>query len=119
MGQVLLDDVRRSRAGYSSATSAPPPPVNWLSRRITNSAGFTGAMPTSQTTCPASITSGGLVSASHLTKKACVGELPNSAPDRHVRVRKLDTAFRSCNHRNSSFGSNTLHCVPLMIDSEM
>ncbi len=34
---------------------------------MTNSAGFTGAMPISQMTCPASITSGGLVSASHLT----------------------------------------------------
>jgi hypothetical protein len=36
-----------------SSTSPPPPPVNWLRRKITNSAGFTGAMPTSQTTWPA------------------------------------------------------------------
>ena len=52
--------------GYS-LVSAPAPPVNWLRRKITNSAGFTGAIPISQTTWPASMTSGGLVSASHLT----------------------------------------------------
>ena len=76
-------------------------------------------MPISQTTCPASITSGGLVSASHLTKKASCGDVPNSAPDRQVLVRKLVAALRSCSHRNWSLGSNTLHCVPSMIDSEM
>src|SRR5207245_6118966 len=53
--------------------SLPPPhlyllwPAIWPMRKITNSAGFTGAMPISQTICPASTTSGGLVSASHLT----------------------------------------------------
>src|SRR5437660_4407011 len=36
--------------GGHSSTSAAPPPVNWLSLKITNSAGFTGAMPTSHTT---------------------------------------------------------------------
>src|SRR3954449_10392341 len=102
-----------------SLTSLPAPPLNWLRRKITNSAGLTGEMPTSQTTCPASMTSGGLVSASHLTKNASAGELPKRAPDRHVRVRKLDTALRSWSHRNWSLGSNTLHCVPSMIDSEM
>src|SRR5215210_4250752 len=107
-----------SVSGYS-ATSPPPPPLNWLSRKITNSAGFTGEIPISQMTCPASMTSGGLVSASHLTKNASAGELPNRAPDLHVRVRKLDTALRSWSHRNWSLGSNTLHCVPSMIDSEM
>ena len=29
------------------------------------------------------------------------------------------TALRSCSHRNWSLGSNTLHCVPSMIDSAM
>ena len=52
--------------GGATLTSAAPA-VNWLIRKITNSAGFTGEMPISQMTCPASITSGGLVSASHLT----------------------------------------------------
>src|SRR4051794_9293887 len=45
----------------------PSPPLNWLSGKITNSAGLTGAMPISQMPCPASITSGGFVSESHLT----------------------------------------------------
>ena len=43
------------------------PPENWDSRKITNSAGFTGATPISQTSWPASMPSLGLVSASHLT----------------------------------------------------
>src|SRR5262245_50150010 len=34
---------------YSDA-SASPPPVNWLIRKMTNSAGFTGAIPTSTMT---------------------------------------------------------------------
>src|SRR6201991_3016642 len=50
-----------------SLTAEPSPPLNWLRRKITNSAGFTGAIPISQMTWPASITSGGLVSESHLT----------------------------------------------------
>ena len=50
-----------------SVTAEPSPPLNWLNLKITNSAGFTGAIPISQMTWPASITSGGLVSASHLT----------------------------------------------------
>src|SRR4051812_18908259 len=105
-------------AAYSS-TSPPPPPLNWLSRKITNSAGLTGEMPTSHTTCPASITSGGFVSASHLTKNASLVEVPNSAPSRHVRVRKLEIELVNWIQRNWSFGSNTLQCVPSMIDSEM
>jgi hypothetical protein len=43
------------------------PALYWLIRKITNSAGLTGAMPTSTTTWPASMTSVGFVSASHLT----------------------------------------------------
>jgi len=49
-----------------SLTAEPSPPLNWLNRKITNSAGFTGAIPISQMTWPASITSGGLVSESTL-----------------------------------------------------
>ena len=75
-------------------------------------------MPISHTTWPASMTSGGLVSASHLTKNAWSGEEPNSAPSRHVRVRNVDAAMRSWIHSFSSLGSNTDHCVPSMIDSE-
>jgi hypothetical protein len=43
------------------------PPENWEIRKTTNSAGFTGAMPTSTISWPRSITSGGFVSESHLT----------------------------------------------------
>ena len=43
------------------------PPENWASRKTTNSAGFTGATPISQTSWPASMPSLGFVSASHLT----------------------------------------------------
>ena len=50
-------------------------------RKITNSAGFTGAMPISQTIWPASTNYGGLVSASHLTKNASSGVLPIKAPE--------------------------------------
>src|SRR6266850_5512205 len=56
-------------------------PAIWPMRKMTNSAGFTGAMPISQTIWPASTTSGGLVSASHLTKNASSGVLPIKAPE--------------------------------------
>ena len=39
------------------------PPENWARRKITNSAGFTGATPISHTTWPASIMVGGNVKA--------------------------------------------------------
>ena len=44
---------------------------------------------------------------------------PKSAPSCHTRVRKFVAAIRSCIHSRSSFGSNTDHCVPSMIDSAM
>ena len=49
------------------SATRPVPPENWERRKITNSAGLTGATPISQTTCPASTPSAGLVSRSHLT----------------------------------------------------
>ena len=67
----------RAAGGYSSTVA---PPENWAMRKMTNSAGFTGAMPISTTSWPASRDSGGLVSSSHLTKKAWSGVAPNSAP---------------------------------------
>ena len=51
--------------GYSLTRLVPP--ENWASRKMTNSAGLTGATPISQTTWPASMPSAGLVSRSHLT----------------------------------------------------
>src|SRR3954466_7244925 len=48
-----------SAMAYSETSASPPPPENWLSLKITNSAGFTGATPISTITWPASTTSGG------------------------------------------------------------
>jgi len=48
-------------------SSTPPPEAIWPIRKMTNSAGFTGARPISTTSWPASMTSGGFVSSSHLT----------------------------------------------------
>ncbi len=48
-------------------SSTPPPVAIWPMRKMTNSAGLTGASPISTTSWPASMTSGGLVSSSHLT----------------------------------------------------
>src|SRR5436190_1202322 len=87
----------------------------WAMRKITNSAGFTGAMPTSTTTLPMSIDSGGLVSASHLTKNACSAVAPNSAPSRHRPRRKALMVRLSPSHSDTSLGSNTAYCVPFMI----
>ena len=53
--------------GGSDYSLTAAPPENWAMRKITNSAGLTGAIPISTTSCPASMTSGGFVSASHLT----------------------------------------------------
>src|SRR6202022_2634532 len=72
---ILAADPRRRARGPEIGPSGfrPPPrtylacPAIWPMRKMTNSAGFTGAMPISQTIWPASTTSGGLVSASHLT----------------------------------------------------
>jgi hypothetical protein len=54
-----------SRLGYALTSDAPA--VKWLMWKTTNFPGSTGAIPISTTTRPASITSGGFVSASHLT----------------------------------------------------
>jgi len=64
---------RRPGSGHEPAPGKRHPlryfacPAIWPMRKMTNSAGFTGAMPISQTICPASTTSGGFVSESHLT----------------------------------------------------
>src|SRR5438270_11165093 len=49
-------------------------------RKMMNSAGIAGATPTSAMNCPASVISGGLFCASHLTKKASLSVAPASAP---------------------------------------
>ena len=56
------------------------PLAPWMMRTTTNSAGAARATPTLVTTMPASGTSGGLVSLSHLTKNASSGVRPLRAP---------------------------------------
>ncbi len=56
------------------------PAIFLVIRTMMNSAGASGAKPISQITCPCSRPSSGLVSASHLMKKASAGVRPLSAP---------------------------------------
>lgn len=64
------------------------PPSHWPTRKITNSAVSTMLSPISVTTCPDCRTSVGLVSSSHLMKKASSPSLPKSAPSSHCLLRK-------------------------------
>ena len=79
-------------AERATATSEAPA-VYWLMRKTTNSAGFTGEMPISTVTWPASMFSGGFVSASHLTKNASPGRAAEQravAPHAGQEVRDRD-----------------------------
>src|SRR5437016_2530540 len=102
---------------YNSCTDEPP--AHWPMRMITNSAGFTGAMPTSMISRPLSMSSWVMVVRSHLTKNACSGLLPISAPSRHARVRNWLTLWLTRAQSFSSLGSNTAHCVPSSMDFSM
>ena len=76
-------------------------------------------MPMCAITMPASRTSAGLVSSSHLTKNASSGVAPSSAPSRHTRVRNAPMSRRIERHSVQSLGSNTIHRVPLAMDCSM
>ena len=56
-------------------------------------------------------------SASHLTKKACCGVVPKSAPERQTLVRKSDTLRTIFAQSACVFGSKTTNCMPSSIDS--
>src|SRR5262249_21749304 len=99
---------RRPACRYSET---PPPEGIWPMRKMTNSAGFTGARPISTISWPASTTSGGLVSASHLTKKAFSAVSPMSAPFRWRSVRNELIVRVTRFHRRWSLGSKTTHWV--------
>ena len=71
-------------------------------------------MPMTIVTLPASISSGGLVSASHLTKKACSAVPPIKAPVRQIRVRKAVTSRRIAFHKASSLGWKTIRARALL-----
>ena len=63
---VAIGSIPMGMAGSYSFT-ADVPLGSWARRKTTNSAGLTGEMPISVTTEPASMTSLGFVSSSHLT----------------------------------------------------
>ena len=56
---------------------------------MTNSAGLTMATPISVTTCPASRTSGGFVSASHLTKESLLRRVPEKGSGSPLAQQKI------------------------------
>src|SRR5260370_26577287 len=87
------------------------PPSHWLIRKITNSAGLTGAIPITVTTWPRPITSDGLVSSSHLTQNAWAGVRPISAPGRHRYGRKALASPRIDFHSVRSVGSHSIQPV--------
>ena len=64
---VLLSVGRRSPVDRAGHSVSDVPPENWARRKITNSAGFTGAIPMSTISWPASIDSAVLFSPSHFT----------------------------------------------------
>ena len=86
---------------------------------MTNSAGFTGATPTTQISRPLSMSVWVIVVRSHLTKNASSGLTPSSAPERQTSVRKLRIVRRTRAHSTSVLGSNTTHCRPRSIDCSM
>src|SRR5437763_2133757 len=105
------------QSDFVSYSSAAPPARVCLMRKMTNSAGFDGATPISVTSIPASTLSGGLVSSSHLTKKAFSGLSPTSIPALHASVRNAPTSRMMRFQRLLSFGSKTRPCVPFRMDS--
>src|SRR5579863_1545612 len=78
----------------------------------TNSAGYSGANPTRMLTIPSATWSGGLFSASHLTRYAWLGVAPAKAPWRYRPCMNAPTFSRMLAHSGSALGSNTTHCVP-------
>src|SRR3546814_8146505 len=72
-------------AGRHSAS-----PVFCENRKMTNSAGFTGATPTRQMSRPASMSAWVVVSRSHLTKNASSWVRPASAPERQTPSRRSE-----------------------------
>src|SRR6185503_466248 len=101
------------------AVSTVVPAADWPMRMIRNSAGFTGAMPMTTTTWPRSTISGGLVSRSHLTKKACSGRSPASAPWLWMTRRKLPMSRLRSFHNGVSLGSKITQRVLIAIDSSI
>ena len=85
-------------------------------RKMTNSAGLTGAMPISTISCPASTTSGGLISVVALDEEGVLGRgAEQRAVAPHAGQERVDVALDR-SHRSRSFGSKTTHWVPSSMD---
>ena len=83
---------------------------------MTNSAGFTGAMPAMQISLPLSRSLGDIVVSSQATMKASSGRWPSSAPERQTSYRKNVTDCRTAAHSGAEFGRSTAHCSPTSSD---
>src|SRR5438876_6320326 len=75
--------------------------------KVTNSAGRSGAKPTTMFTTPLSMSSWVIVSGPHFTKYASSGALPARAPWRNSDKRNQSIDCRTLAHSGSSFGLNT------------
>src|SRR6266545_1958270 len=80
-----------------------------LNRKMTNSAGRTGAMPIITMRRPLAMSSSVMVDLSQRTKNASACLVPSSAPVRQTVSRKLVTAWVTSAQRGSALGSNTTH----------
>lgn len=85
---------------------------HWPISIIMNSAGFSGAIPITHTSRPASRSSCVIVLASHLTKKASRGVEPCRAPCCQSFRRNFSIVELSAAHNGGPLGSKTAHCVP-------
>lgn len=92
---------------HHSVTAEPP--AHWAMRNMTNSAGFTGAMPISMMRRPLLISFGVMVLRSTLTKKASSGLVPASPPSFQTLMRNSLIISLTLPHNFSLFGSNTTH----------
>src|SRR5262249_41114219 len=80
-------------------------------RKITNSAGLSGATPIRQTMRPLSRSFCVMVVRSQRTKYASSGLLPSRWPLLNSLNRKSSTVLRTFDHSSGPFGSKTAHCV--------
>src|SRR5215208_5065456 len=102
---------------FDQNSSISVPDLVCIILRITNSAGLTGAIPINTIRRPLSISSWVIVVRSHLTKNACSGAVPISAPSLHTLVRNEAMVAMTLDQSLSLLGSNTVHRVPSSIDS--
>ena len=104
-----MSRVRSRGYGLGGLASA----VHWPMRKMTNSAGWMGAMPMMQMSRPLSRSFWVMVVRSHFTKKASSGLMPRRAPVRHSLKRKLGWCCGRRAQRCSPLGSKTTHWMPL------